>query len=224
MAGGYQPTPEAPLRILHLEDDPKDAKLIRAVLETEGIACAANCVRTRIDFVAALEGGEVDLVLSDFSMPGFDGLSAAGLVRRGWPSIPFIFVSGTLGEDRGAAAIESGAADYVLKDDLVRLPPAVRRAMKILEPEPRIIRDLSAVHTLAMDQLPVDGRWQTEAQLIGLTRLGNQTDGVYRDLVIAGFCEVRLVPILCHVTDAADFMRMYRTTWKRRRAYGEHSA
>jgi CheY-like chemotaxis protein len=214
----------SPLRILHLEDNPNDAKLVRAVLETEGIACATTCVRTQDAFVAALERGAIDLVPSDFSMPGFDGLAATKIVHARWPSIPFIFVSGTLGEERGAEALKSGATDYVLKEDLVRLAPAVRLAMEESDEEPGVIPQVSSAHNLAMDALPVDGRWRTEAQVVAQSKLGNRAGGIFRDLVRAGYCEERIVPILCHVTDAEDFMRMYRTTWKRRRAYGKRFA
>ena len=213
-----------PLRILHLEDNPNDAKIVRAVLETEGIPCVTTCVRTEDAFVAALERGAIDLVLSDFSMPGFDGLAATKIVHARWPSIPFIFVSGTLGEQRGEEALKSGATDYVLKDDLVRLAPAVRLAMEDIEEEPGVIPDVSRAHDLAMQVLPVDGRWQTESQVVAQSKLGNRAVGIYRGLVRAGYCEERIVPILCQVTDAEDFMRMYRTTWKRRRAYGKRFA
>ncbi|MEJ0089526.1 MAG: response regulator [Limisphaerales bacterium] len=119
-----------PLRILHLEDDPNDAALIQSTLETEGIACATTCVQTRNDFVAALEQGGLDLVLSDFSLPAFDGLSAVEIVRSRRPDLPVILVSGSLGEERAIDSLKSGATDYVLKARLSRLVPAVRRAMK----------------------------------------------------------------------------------------------
>jgi len=214
---------KSPLNILHLEDNPSDAKLIRAALETEGIACATTLVKTRVDFVAALEAGGIDLVLSDFSMPGFDGLSATEIVRNRWPGIPFIFVSGTLGEARAGTAIEDGAAGYVLKDDLVHLALAVRRALEEVIEDAGELEPMTKDHYLGMFCLPVDGRWQTEAQLIGQSQMGNRTDGVFRDLVDAGFCERKIVPILCDIADAQDFMPMYRTTWKMRRAYGERS-
>ena len=120
---------KCPLHILHLEDDPVDAKLIQATLESEGIVCETTCVQTRDGFVGALERGGVDLILSDFSLPSFDGLSAAEIVRRRWPAIPMILVSGTLGEERAIDSMKSGASDYVLKGHLTRLAPAVRRAV-----------------------------------------------------------------------------------------------
>jgi two-component system, cell cycle sensor histidine kinase and response regulator CckA len=120
---------KSPLHILHLEDDPVDFALIQSTLEAEGINCATTCVHNRHDFVAALEHGGIDLVLSDFSLPTFDGISAAEIVRARWPATPLILVSGTLGEERAIDSLKSGATDYVLKARLSRLVPAVRRAM-----------------------------------------------------------------------------------------------
>ena len=121
------------LHILHLEDDPNDAALVQSTLEAEGITCATTCVQNRDDFVAALEHGEIDLILSDFSLPAFDGLSAVEIARARWPDVPVILVSGTLGEERAIDALKSGATDYVLTQRLSRLAPAVRRAMKEVE-------------------------------------------------------------------------------------------
>jgi two-component system cell cycle sensor histidine kinase/response regulator CckA len=118
-----------PLHILHLEDDAADAALVRSALEAGGIQCVITCVQTRQDFVAALEAGGLDLILSDYSLPAFDGLSALEIVHHRWPDMPFILVSGTLGEERAINSLKSGATDYVLKDHLSRLVPAVRRAM-----------------------------------------------------------------------------------------------
>src|ERR1700677_276656 len=163
---------KSPLHILHLEDDPNDAKLIRSVLETDGIACVTICVQTQNDFVAALEVGDIDLVLSDSSMPGFDASSAREIVRSLWPAIPFILVSGTLRKQQGEDALNGNAVEYVLKDDLVRLAPAVRRAMQEAEEQIDEETCFTKEHKLSMFCLPVDGRWQTEAQLIGQTKLG----------------------------------------------------
>jgi CheY-like chemotaxis protein len=87
---------ESPLRILHLEDDPKDAELIQAMLETEGISCYVTRVETQADFSASLEQGGFDLILADYTLPSFDGLSALKITQEKCPDIPFIFVSGTL--------------------------------------------------------------------------------------------------------------------------------
>lgn len=132
---------KAPLHILHLEDDPNDATLVRTTLEAEGITCVITCVQTHDDFVVALEEGGLDLILSDFSVPTFDGFSALEIARVRWPDIPFILVSGTLGEELAIDSLKRGATDYVLKERLSRLGPAVHRAM--LEVKERVERKLA---------------------------------------------------------------------------------
>ena len=124
---------KSPLHILHLEDDPSDAALVQSTLAAESIVCTVIRVQNQKDFVAALEQGGIDLIFSDFSLPAFDGLSAMEIARARWPGIPLILVSGTLGEELAIDALKSGATDYVLKDHLDRLAPAVRRAMQEVE-------------------------------------------------------------------------------------------
>ncbi|HEX3855700.1 MAG TPA: response regulator [Verrucomicrobiae bacterium] len=119
-----------PLHILHLENDINDAVLVQSTLKSGGITCAITRVQTHDEFVAALECGGVDLILSDFSLPTFDGTSALKIAHARWAAIPLIFVSGTLGEERAVDSLKSGATDYVLKGHLTRLVPAVRRAMQ----------------------------------------------------------------------------------------------
>ena len=118
------------LRILSLEDDPADTELIQATLDGEGIACNVTRVESRSAFLACLEEGGIDLILADYTLPSFDGLSALRLAAEILPDIPFIFVSGTLGEDVATEALKIGATDYVLKTRLTRLVPSVRRALR----------------------------------------------------------------------------------------------
>ncbi len=117
------------MRILHLEDDPVDAELVRTTIVREGIDCEVHVVAAREDFAIALEKGEIDIILADFSVPGFDGMSALSMVRKRRPEIPFVFVSGTLGEEAAIETLKNGARDYVVKDRLTRLVPAVNRAL-----------------------------------------------------------------------------------------------
>jgi two-component system, NarL family, sensor histidine kinase UhpB len=121
------------LRILDLEDDPVDTELLQANLMAGGISCEMVRVQTRADFEAALVNGDFDLVLSDYSLPSFDGLSALELAKEIRPEVPFILVSGAIGEERAIEALKSGATDYVLKQRLERLVPAVRRAVREAE-------------------------------------------------------------------------------------------
>jgi PAS domain S-box-containing protein len=119
-----------PLRILSIEDDPKDAKLIQDLLETEGVACEVTRVDTQAALVASVEQGGIDLILADFTLPSFDGISALKLAMKACPDVPFIFVSGTLGEEVAIEALKIGATDYVLKTHLSRLVPSVLRALR----------------------------------------------------------------------------------------------
>ena len=146
----------SPLRILHLEDDPNDASLVESTLESEGIHCATICVQSRDHFVAALESGGIDLILSDFSLPVFDGLSATATVRAGWPDLPVILVSGSMGEQRAIDSLKSGATDYVLKEQLFRLAPAVRRAMR--EVDERSERRRLEAHFVEAQKMKVIGQ------------------------------------------------------------------
>ena len=117
------------IRILHLEDDPVDAELIQAKIEDAGLSCQITRVQTRAEFDEALGEGGYDLILADFHLPMYDGMSALRLVRERSPNIPFIFISGTMGEDAAIEGLIQGATDYVLKQRLSRLLPAIKRAL-----------------------------------------------------------------------------------------------
>ena len=119
-----------PLRVLSIEDEPKDADLIKNLLETGGIVCDITRVENQADFLACLNKGGIDLILADYSLPSFDGISALKLAIKGCPDVPFIFVSGTLGEEVAIEALKIGATDYVLKTSLSRLAPSVERALR----------------------------------------------------------------------------------------------
>ena len=122
--------PDRPLRLLHLEDSPADAELIHLTLAEAWPGCRIDRVATEAEFAAALGRGGIDLILSDFSIPGFNGLEALELARRLGAGIPFLFLSGTIGEDNAVEALKRGAVDYVIKDRMGRLVPAVRRALE----------------------------------------------------------------------------------------------
>jgi PAS domain S-box-containing protein len=124
---------KSPLHILHLEDNPGDAELIQGILETDGIVANLTRVETQADFLTSLEQGRFDLILADYSLPCFDGISALKLALEKCPNVPFIFVSGTLGEEVAIEALKLGATDYVIKDRLSRIAPSVQRALREAE-------------------------------------------------------------------------------------------
>ncbi len=119
-----------PLRLLHLEDNPVDADLVTATLAEAGLPCASHRVDSRQAFVAALKAGGIDLILADYSLPGFDGISGLALARQHAPEVPFLFVSALIGEELAIDAMHQGATDYVLKQRLGRLVPSVQRALR----------------------------------------------------------------------------------------------
>jgi PAS domain S-box-containing protein len=121
---------KSPLRILFLEDDPQDAELVQAMLEAEGVVCLVTRVETQADFLASLEHDGFDLILADYSLPSFDGISALKLAVDRRPELPFIFVSGKMGEEVAIEALKIGATDYVLKTRLSRILPSVQRALR----------------------------------------------------------------------------------------------
>src|SRR4051812_17242468 len=118
------------MKILHLEDNCHDAELVRMILRAEFESCVITGVATKNEFQAALAADAApDVILSDFTLPSFDGLTALTLAGEHAPDVPFIFLSGSIGEERAIAAVRGGAYDYVLKDNMARLPMAIRRAL-----------------------------------------------------------------------------------------------
>jgi PAS domain S-box-containing protein len=121
---------KTPLRVLHLEDNLRDAELVHARLAGAGYVLRAEIVRTEAAFSAALEQAGIDLILADYTLPAFGAGAALRAARQQCPDVPFILVSGTMGEELAVEMIKSGATDYILKDRLARLVPAVERALR----------------------------------------------------------------------------------------------
>jgi len=131
-----------PLKILQVEDNPDDAALVSRELRRGGLVFELQRVCDEPSFVEALSV-EPELVLSDFVLPQFDGLTALKLLKRSYPDAPFILISGAIGEDLAVAAMREGASDYILKDRLSRLPTAVQSALAqaALRRENRLLED-----------------------------------------------------------------------------------
>jgi len=118
------------MKILHLEDNSIDAEFVREILAADFPDCVVNTVDTREHFLGYLmPEAAPNLILSDFSLPAFDGLSALKLARDHAPGVPFVFLSGSIGEERAIAAVRAGAYDYVLKDNPARLSVVIHRAL-----------------------------------------------------------------------------------------------
>jgi diguanylate cyclase (GGDEF)-like protein len=120
----------APLRILHVEDSPLDAELLYERLKKSDLVFEVRRVTTRPEFETAIKQGKFDLILCDYSLPSFSGPDALALAKENCPDVPFIFASGTIGEEPAVEALKAGATDYVLKDRTARLAPAIQRALR----------------------------------------------------------------------------------------------
>src|SRR5688572_8654286 len=118
-----------PVRLVLVEDMPMEAEIAIRQLESGGFACAWKRVDSEVALRSELRNFRPDVILSDFTLPGFDGLTALDVSLEVAPDTPFIFLSGTLGEERAIDALQRGACDYVLKTNMPRLVPAVRRAI-----------------------------------------------------------------------------------------------
>jgi len=129
------------LNILHIEDSEEDSELIRQLLLNDGLQCQVTRVDTGLQIFDALEKNAYDLILADCKLPDFSGSRALEIAHALKPETPFIFVSGTIGEETAIESLRNGATDYVLKDRLSRLVPAVRRALAETE-ERRMRRQL----------------------------------------------------------------------------------
>jgi two-component system sensor histidine kinase/response regulator len=135
-----------PRRLLLLEDDPFDAQLLRRTLSARWPNCEIVEVDSERGFQENLTAGGFDLILSDYCVAGFHGLSALALAQQQCPHVPVIFVSGAIGDEIAVESLKAGATDYVLKDRLVRLVPAVERALKESEDRARRERAEAARH------------------------------------------------------------------------------
>jgi PAS domain S-box-containing protein len=150
------------LHILHLEDEPDFAELVRTLLEQGGVDADIRRVADRQAFTEAVEAGGFDLIISDYHLPSFTGLEALALVKKKWPHTPFILVSGTIGEQAAIESLKAGATDYVLKQHPDRLPSAVIRAVqeageyaKRREAETELVRREKYFRTLTENALDI---------------------------------------------------------------------
>lgn len=146
--------------ILQLEDNIADAQLIQIILKDDGINCSFDVIDTREEFIEALNKGNYDCILADYTLPAFDAHAALNIFKTFQYNIPFIIVSGTIGEEFAIESIKAGATDYVLKNKLQRLPTAFLRAIRESEElKKRIeseIRYSSVVNSMAEGVLLVD--------------------------------------------------------------------
>jgi PAS domain S-box-containing protein len=139
------------VRILHLEDNLNDREIVQDTLDAEGLACIVHHVDTRQDFEAAIDSNEIDVIVSDHALPSFDGATALTVAHAMRPDLPFIFFTGSLGDEFAVEKMRNGATDYVLKHRIERLAPAIRRALN--ESAERHRREQAEEHLRRSDEL-----------------------------------------------------------------------
>jgi two-component system cell cycle sensor histidine kinase/response regulator CckA len=175
------------LRILHLEDDPNDTELLSMILADEKIPCEIHRVETRKDFEGSLEKQRWNLVISDFSLPSFDGLKALALIREKFGEMPFILFSGTIGEETAVECLKRGATDYVLKQRPARLVAAVRAIFTAADERERRKKSEEELKRSAEREKEMEARF---LRMQRMESIGALVSGIAHDLNNA------LVPIL----------------------------
>ena len=187
-----------PLHVLIVEDSDADAELLQAELERAGYDLSFGRVQTAAEMRAALEESSWDLVLSDYSMPTFSGPAALELLKASGHDIPFIIVSGTIGEETAVSALKSGANDFLVKGRLARLAPAIERELRDVEAR--------RLQSLLQDQLRQSQKMEAIGQLAG---------GIAHDFnnlltAILGFCELLLANMPSDAPDRADLLEIQK--------------
>lgn len=176
----------APFRILFVEDSPMDRELVAAALQRDGLHCEFVYAATEQEMRNALDSTPCDLILADFTLPSFGGEKALALARAVKPDVPFIFVSGTIGEARAVETMKAGATDYVLKDHLNRLGLAVRRALREAREQAERGRATEMLRVV-LDNIPAFVFWKDlKSRYLGCNNLFAQSAGLNSPSAIIG--------------------------------------
>lgn len=180
----------AKLRLILVEDDPADGEIIARHLAKAHLDCLIHRVQTEAGLLSALSTVQPDLIISDFTLPNFNGLRALEIANTHAPETPFIFVSGTIGEERAIEAMREGATDYVLKGNLARLSSSVERALReaSVEAQQREAERQKGEHAVRLERLTRSYRMlsQTSSAILRLRNRAELLDEVCRIVLKQG--------------------------------------
>ena len=195
--------PANSLRIIYLEDKARDRDLVAETLAADGLPCELIYAATREEFESALAEQDIAVILSDYTVPAYSGTEALAAASKLRPETPFIFLSGTIGEERAVESLRSGATDYVFKDHLKRLVPAVRRALRE-----------TAEHQ-SRKQLEIQLQQAQKMEAIGRLASGVAHDFNNLLAVIRGHAEILLLDPGHHSAETIDSLRQIVATAER---------
>jgi diguanylate cyclase (GGDEF)-like protein/hemerythrin-like metal-binding protein/PAS domain S-box-containing protein len=184
------------LHILILEDEPTDAELAVERLREDGLIFTCLRVDKEATFIQALQQFSPDIVLADYRLPAYNGAAALEYTRLHYPNIPLIMVTGALGEEAAIDLIKQGASDYVLKNNLLRLTPAIRRALSDVQAELQRRAAEENYHAM-FENSPFDmHEIDLEGRLVAMNQAGLGMLGLKHEHEIIGTCYLDLVDVL----------------------------
>ncbi len=190
------------ITVLHLEDEDQIVQIVQKILQKEGLQVNSIQVQTQSEFLKALENNEIDLIIADYSLPEYSGLSALRSLRKHDTETPFILFSGSIGEQKAIASLREGATDYVLKENIKALGPVVTRVLKESAVRKKEIEAQRALEqsrqnlNQILDKLPIgvvliDKETQ---KIVDINPKAEKMFGILREKIVGNICHNYICP------------------------------
>ena len=190
------------ITILHIEDEEQIVQIVQKILQKDGLRVNSIQVQTKSEFLDALKNNEIDLVIADYSLPEYNGLSALRLLRERDTETPFILFSGSIGEEKAIASLREGATDYVLKENIKALEPVVIRVLKESalrkkqQESQRALEQSKQTLNLIMDKLPIGVLLidRESQKIVDINPKASSVFGSPREKIIGNICHNYICP------------------------------